>query len=240
MHEGGLIAKGKAYPAFATALARLARDGAVETDWPMWPGAMLATPELRQTVRAQLVDAEGLPRLGVAKVLASSYGCYGEAKAWCDFLEANIAQAQGDTKAMWLLARAYSESAFLPTPDPLAGRKWFDQALAAATSDSLRLKVIQDLVRGTTFNSVFQRARDLLDSVAGQFGGETAARIDALRREVAEAEGEYKVASARYKAQHDAETRSAWEQEIGRRLEEAKKNGDPERTARYEGLLPKR
>jgi hypothetical protein len=237
MHEGGLIANGKAFPAFATALARLARDGAVETEYPWWPGAMLATPELRQAVRDQLVDAEGLPRLGVAKVLASAYGCYGETKAWCDFLEATIAKTQDDTKAMWLLARAYSESASMPEPDPLAGRKWFDQALAAAKSDGLRFRVVQDLVRGEMTCRQYKIASSLLESVAGQFASTQGAAIDALRQAIVQGDYECRLAREQYFAASRAESRAAWEGEIQRRVEEGKQNGRPEEADRYSKML---
>ena len=111
---------------------------------------MLGTTTTRQVLQNEVVDADGNPRLVVIKILAFIYRDAGF-KAWTTwqtFLDSKIAASGGDTKACWMLGKAFTESVSNPSGNPkifLRGKEWMDSALATATSASFRLVVLQGI-----------------------------------------------------------------------------------------------
>jgi hypothetical protein len=158
-------------------------------------------------------------------------------KQWCDFLDSNTEQASGDVKALWLLTRAGVASGLLSKPNPLAGQKWLDQALAAAASDTLRLRVLRVLVDGYIYVNSYVRPIGLLDSIAGQFGAEGRAEVEAMRKEIKEAGERYASAKALHDTEAAVTARTAWQQEIQKRLERARQRGNAEEIRRYEAMI---
>jgi hypothetical protein len=230
-----LFVKGKAFPAFAAALARHARQGTLEVVHLGRVGEVLCTPEARQVLRDELLDSQGSPRLAVVKVLTEAYKKSGESVQWRKALDQGLTETGGgDVKAAWLLARAYTESALSSPPNPLRGQKWLEEALTTAGSPSLRLQALQKLARGYASIGKYDQAADLLNREGARMdGAEAAAAVASLREEVEARRGRVAAEALHAPVRADA----LHKQELRRRLAAAKARGDSEAAARYEGLL---
>jgi hypothetical protein len=231
-----MTGEGKGYPAFAQALARQARQGTLVASEPESLGGVLGTPETRQLLRDEVVDAQGSPRLEVVKILASAYRKTGELAAWLKFLGDRLAaiKDEGDIKALWLLARAYTESVQCQPPVMLRGQEWLEGALKTATSGSLQLEAFQDLVRGYVFIGKYDEALKRLDNPGGLLGGpEFAASLALLRGEVEETRYRRDLEDQAAKGRAVA----AYREELRRRLDKAKAQQDAAEVARYTQLL---
>ncbi|MDY7011782.1 MAG: hypothetical protein SVV80_13675 [Planctomycetota bacterium] len=195
--DTGLTVKGKAYPAFADVLARLAREDKIPFDkwWRYrYYAAPLCTPEARQTLQAELTDAAGNPRTVVASILAIAYREADEIDAWKTFVDKKMAEpgVVGDTRALWLLARAWAEAFLTHEPYPLYGRQWLEEVLDTTTSAALRIVAIEQLVLGYAAACKFDEGYKFLDSTAKRFPDErTADAIKALRPELVRSEIKY-------------------------------------------------
>jgi len=240
MRRHGLTAVGKGYPAFAAALAREGREESLKKGWFTTPylAAPLGTVEARQILQEALLDPQGNPRQGVARVLSWAYRQQGDFEAWEDLLDQRTGQTSGDTKALWLLARAYAESTGLAEPNPLVGRKWLDQALAAARTDPVRLLALDELTRGYVKIQRHQTAIDLLESVAGQMGTEEGREhLEALQAQMETTAAEAEIRRTRDRAIREARVKAAWRAELESRLKRARARDDREAVERYGRLL---
>jgi len=247
MSQVRLTQPGTSYPAYAMALARLAKEGKLPETEPKWIvqwSVPLGTPETQQTVQAELVDGQGIPRLVVTEILARAFRKTGKLDEWRGFLDGKVAAEglSGDVKACWLLARGYVESiAKAHTPHiryPLIGREWLDQALAAAESPSLRFRAVGEIVRGYAAIGRHDQGLAVLDSVAGQFADTDAAKdVNVLRKEIERAKVDHLAALARYKAEHAQRIAKARQRELKRRLAKARARGRRDMIERYEKLL---
>jgi len=205
----GLTGTGKGYPAFASTLARLAKEGklAAPLGWESARilAAPLGTPETQQVVRDELLDAQGTPRLVIAKILAWVHRNAGNLETWRDLLDTKIAASDGDTKARWLQARAYAEALVSEKPDRLAGKTWLEEALSVAESPSLRLEAVRDLVLACAAADRYDDGLACLKTVAGQFTGEAAETLEALGEEVRQRKTawiEEELATTRWRAEY--------------------------------------
>ena len=252
MRMVGLTGKGKGYPAFAAALARHARAGtlaaglaryAPRTYWAPCDPELLAlplgTPESRVVLQDDLVDGNGNPRLGVAKVLAWAYRNTGETDQWLAFLGEKTARTDGDAKALWCVAKAYADPLVPTRPNARRMKKGLDSALAAAATDQGRLIVLREYVdhyKGLDRPTV---AADLLESIRGQFGEESLAAIDAMQEELRREEVARKASAAQHQAAVEAAHKRARLKYALRRLSRAQAAGDSERVAQLEAAIEK-
>ncbi len=232
-YHSEMTGPGKAYPAFALALARHAREGTLVATEPQTLGAMLGTPETRQTLRGELIDAQGYPRAGAAKVLAVAYQVSGEGNDWIALVEQKLKDTQNDPEARsrWLLVRAYSEAARSSPPSPLRGRKWLEEAMA---SSSVRGQALREVVDGHLLYCNYDQALAVLETLGRRFtDAETVETITALQT---------KVKDAKAQALLDAEKMEAcatalFKEEVKRRLVDARARGDTEAIQRCEQAL---
>ncbi len=236
-YRAAMTGPDKGYPGFAQALARHAREGTLVATEPETLSSMLGTPESRQVLRAELLDAGGTPRMGVAKVLSHAYRQAGELTSWREETGRKVSVAEGDTKASWLLVRAYAESVLSSPPAPLSGKEWLEQSLETAASEPVRLLALDALVRGYAFIAKYDEALGLLDSHRGQFQGAQAQEgmevlISVVNEARARAESETQQAGLR--------AARLYEEELVRRLEAARARGDAGEVERYERLLGKK
>ena len=70
MYYAGLATPDKSYPAFASALALMARNGQLVTDEPVGLSIMLGGDASKQMLRNELLDGNSQPRLAIGEVLA--------------------------------------------------------------------------------------------------------------------------------------------------------------------------
>lgn len=234
MHHVGLLDRNsEEYPAFAEVAARLGREGKLaDLEYSSGPyahwGMLLQMPQSRQTLEAALVDDQGAPRLPVAKILAWAYRKADMSEAWRNKIDEKLAAATApDTKALWMLVRAYMEK-----------QPWLDQALATAESESCRLCVLRELVAAHTAETRHDQALSLIDSLAGQFSAqESVAVLDALRQRVEQDRTEALARRVRRNAARQRKTTQVMRQELLRRLAVAEKKGNREETARLRQLV---
>jgi len=189
MVMGGLTGKGKGYAAFASSLARCARERGLQSANFKFLGYPLGTPESRERLRQELVDVDGMPRLGVAKTLAWAHRHVDEMKRWCGYLEEKVGQSSGDAKALWLAAKGYAATLLPKRPIPLRSRQWLNQALAAAESERARLAILKEFAG--FYRAIGQPGDgvEMLESLKQQFGAEALAEVEkfqcGLRRQEA-------------------------------------------------------
>jgi len=202
LYHGQVVGQGKGYPALAEALARHAREGTLELHGPIDElAATLGTPETRQMLRAELLDAEGMPRLAAARVLAWAYRQAGEFEAWRTFVDGQIASASSpDAKAFWLASYAYTDPLIPAQPNFLRSLRWLRQAFAAAESEKARWVLLHELIRFYEERGVWGEAATLVESVKGQFGTEGAASLTVLSAQFRKNEVAVKEAAAQEEA----------------------------------------
>ena len=179
-----LVGPGQGYPAFAAALARLARRGGLASGAHVVLAFPLGTPEARRILAAELLDGQGDPRLGVAKVLSWAYRNAGELTAWRDSLDQNIAASQGDTKALWLAAKGYAVTLLPERPNLLRRKRWLNRALAAAGTEQGRLVVLGEFAEHYRRLGRPDVGAEMLESLQHQFSGEALAAVEDLHQQL--------------------------------------------------------
>jgi len=173
-------------------------------------------------VRDELLDEEGTPRLVIAKTLAWVHRNAGDLETWRGFLDEQIAKPdiEPDTKACWLVAKAYAEALVSEEPDRLAGKTWLQAALGVAASPSLRLEAVRDLVLAYADANRYDQGLSFLETVAPQISSDA---VDALRQQVRRMQKAYleaERAKARWRAEY-----------LEREAVEAAERGDEDRKA---------
>ncbi len=188
--------------------------------------SLLCTPESRQLLQDELIDNQGNPRLAAAKILAWAYRDVGQLKDWRKLVDDKIAASQGDSKALWLAVKAYSDTLVTQPPNPLARKPGLDQALAAAASDPVKMAVLGELVELYKEAKREAAAADLLDSVKSQVGGDTAKSIEGLQAQLRHDDAEHKAADARVQAARTVLQKEAQLQMLRKSLKQAQTAGD--------------
>jgi hypothetical protein len=201
MKAVGLTGKGKGYPGFAAAVARHVRQG---SDIPLSNcetyALALGTADSRQIVEDELLDGQGNPRLAAAKILAGSYQMTGELPKWCDLIEQKIKGTAGDTKALWLAAKGYAETRQVDPPNPWRREYWVKAALAAATSEQVKMVILKEFAEHYRVIKRPAMAADLMESVKGQFGADAAADISRLQTQLRQEDADLRMAEAQIQA----------------------------------------
>lgn len=216
------------FPEMAATLAYFARQGTLRSHWFIEFGRLVSAPQSRAILAAELQDPQGNVRVDVAHILSWSYLVAGDLRSWQTQIDQKIADPNltGDAKALWLVAKAFTDQLADPRLDLRYRRKSLDQALAAAQSEPVRFAVLRELVDLMAALNWRPRALTLIDSLAGQFGPDIAAQIATMRGQIAAENDEL----SRQAAQTDAARAKQWL--IGRlnlcknRLARAKADGN--------------
>jgi len=174
---------------FAATVAAVASRGALEfrAGWePLCIGEALGAAETRQIVRDALLDAQGNPRLGLAKVLACTYKQWGGLDEWRAHVDQQVsaAPANSDKKALWQLVLGYTKSVTPEKPDVLQLRPGVTAALASAATDQVRVIAWRELADMYVSINRPGVAAQMLESVKGQFTGDSLAAIDSMQKDL--------------------------------------------------------
>ena len=177
------------YPEFTSMMVTLARNGSLDAgEWDHSPatsrmlGRLLLTHECRQALRLRIEDARGWVRPGVAEPLTWAYRNSRAIGEWTEYLDQKIASTEGDAKAHWLIARAYTQAVTVNHgTDPLEARELLNQALSEAASVEGRLYVARRIAMAYAFFTERKKGEAFLKSIEGQFTGEGAAGFAKLR-----------------------------------------------------------
>jgi hypothetical protein len=197
----GLVGKGKGYPAYAAALAQQVHGGGGPAEGGIPTYALpLGTPETRGVIQDELLDADGNPRLVVAKLLTWAYFNAGELKSWHDQIETKIGGSQGDTKALWLAVQGYVES-LAPKPlNPAVRIPRLTTALSAVTTEQCKLVILNEFAEASRAQRQFTQTIDLLESVKSQFGADSARAVEGLQAGLRREEADRQAAAERVQA----------------------------------------
>ena len=185
---------GEGDTAIAGYLADLAKRGVLNDSLgnPPTLASGVATLEARSTLEAQLKDSNGAPRLMVAKILSWSNAKAGQLDTWKASLDTSVKFTAGDTRALWLLARAYAEGVGSAPYNPGAGRQWYEEAQAADVSEPAKVQVLLEVARAMSAVKMYKQALATLQSAGGQITSEqSAALLNALHQEIDAANGAF-------------------------------------------------
>ena len=238
----GLAGEDQAYPEYVSVLIRLAKEGKLDARY--WGGPESAIPgntkDALPAIQAELFNGQGSLRLAIAQSLAWTYEKLGQLPAWQKAVDEKLtgAELSGDAKAGWLLTRAYAEFLRSDLRSPLAGKAWLDQALATASSASVRFMALKELVGGYMLIGEHDKAVAAMGSLTEQFSeGEIAAKFADLLTQVVQDKPVYAEAVARAKAEQEAKAARMWRDELQRRLAAARLRDDQETAHQVEWLL---
>ncbi len=229
---------------FAAVLGHLAERGELSVPG-VWPrnfcASMVPGQRCRGILLEALTDGEGAPRLELAKVIGWTYRMADETEAWIGLVERRLETAGGspDHRALWLLARAHAKTleSASEVPEAVRGLSDVKRALAEPAGASIRLVAIAEAVDYYERMGRRTQARSLLDSLAHQFTGESAARMDELRSGLERRANQH---SRRATVASVRRSRAARQAKLGylrRRLALARRRGDRETESKLRAAI---
>jgi hypothetical protein len=250
MHDVGASQPGVEHISYAQALAELARRGGLWTGpdgklsgrgWQRRKVAyMVNAPQSRAIVEAELLDAQGTPRVDTGRILGWAYRYGGELGAWRQRIDAELGREglTDDQRALWLVLRGHARSLH-PVPRQLTRAKSdLDEAFATAQSEPVRFLVLRQLHSYYTTLDQLQATAGLHQSVREQFSDEVLlGRIDQAIAwtERAQQRGEHRRAhQAEQRAREAIEARRTYYQ---RRLAAAEAVGNEARADRLRAAI---
>jgi len=241
--DTGLSGPSKDCSRLAATVAALVAKGGLEfrrVGQSKCVGEAMGTPAGRQIVRDALLDAQGSPRLEAAKILACSYRTYGDFKAWRDYVGQQVSGASdGDRKALWLMVKGYTDAVVPDSPNLLRVAAGATAALSQASTDAVRILAIRELA------NVYERldrpgvAVKIIESMKGQFAGDSLATIESMQHELSKKETERLSVEAKRKAALAAAQKKAMLDHYRERLAEAQAAGDAAKAARITAAIEK-
>jgi hypothetical protein len=238
-----LINNDHEHQAFATAAANLAAAGKLEELWNLDYyfncGAMVMMPKSRAILEAALVDAQGHPRLPVAKILAWGYQEGGHAAQWRDLIAGKRDGASSaDAKALWSAALGYAEALLTPNMRYTRWKTRLNEALALAQSDQVRLAVIDDTAACLMDMNWLAIGVNQLESIKSQFTGDRAAvHISDLQDKLRQKEANRLAKEASNRAGASVLQEQARLQDCRRLLAQATASGDGASVARLQATI---
>ena len=145
-----MAGKDKGYVGVAKVVGRLAREGKL-VNKPLWRYRMLAnalgTKESHAALEAELLDANGLPRIQVAKVLAWCHKNAGQLDTWRQHVDGQVAGPGGaDKKALWLVVKAVTAAIADDAANVRQAKPFLVEALLTNASSAVRITVLRELV----------------------------------------------------------------------------------------------
>jgi hypothetical protein len=185
--------------------------------------------------------------LPVAYTLTYSYLGRHKLAQWVAFLDAKLADPTltGDVRVNWLLARAHAQehrqSAArhypfrfpLPASRPLDSRRYLHQALEAAQSPQVKVRVVQEILARLAWSGQYQAAKDLLSQVANSLPAPQKAIVAAWQQQF---DG-FVAAYGKSLQNRSAEANRAYLATLRARRNKAAGKGDIASASRYDALI---
>ncbi len=190
---------------------------------------------------------DGRCSLPVAYTLTYSYLGRSKLSDWIAFLDAKLADPSltGDTRVNWLLARAqaqeftrrailhYPFKIWYPFSWPLDGMSYLYQALAAAQSPWVKVRVAKEIVVRYTSSGQYQSAKDLLAQVNSSLPAAQQAVVASWQQQI---DGFVAGQGAAVQAQQ-AEATTLYLTTLRRRRDRAAAQGDSASVSRYDAII---
>jgi len=244
LNDTGLSGTGRAYTQYAATMALLTSRGKLNARKLWMPESLaepLGTPETRQTVRDALLDAEGNPRLTVAKILTCAYKRYKEFAAWQTYVHGQVSSApdRSDRKALWLLVKSYTDTKAPRRLDLRRSRPGINMALAHASSEAVRLIALRELASLYADLHRPSVGADVLASVKHQYRGGGLATVESLIRDLRAQEAARQTRIARLDEAAATSRRAAMLAYYRERLLRCQANNEPKEVARLQTAIEK-
>ena len=115
-------------------------------------------------------------------------------------IEAKIKGAEGDSKALWLAAKGYTETVVTVPPNLMRREYWLKAALAAATSEQGKMAVLREFAECFRALKSPATAADLMESVKNQFSPAAVGDIGWLQTQLRREDADLKLADAQAQA----------------------------------------
>lgn len=127
-------------------------------------GRALRDDASRDALMKQLLDEQGRPRMGVAKVVMFAYRAANKLSDLDKIADAksNDAALDGDARALWYLIGAHIHEVKDFGPLPPSGRRRMEQSIAAAEHDATRFTCLRTLAVSLSSVSRHDEARSLI------------------------------------------------------------------------------
>lgn len=213
--------------------------------------AILTTQQLPQQAAAlqnlYLELPDGRCALPTAYTLACSHIGRKTFADWVALLDAKLADTTiaGDRRVNWLLARANAEELdpnssshypdYYPVPffDPLKSQSYLSQALRAAQSPEVKVRVAREIIARLTWHEDFDQAKSTLSSLGQSLPIDEQSLVASLNQNLDS------FISAKQQADKalPAIAREAHLKQLRLRREEAAKQGDDANRSRYDALI---
>ncbi len=244
LDRADLIGCGKGYPSFAAAIVTLIGNNNFDGKAGMSDEHLrslslpLGTALTRTTVQDAMFDSQGMPRLPVLTILTWANRQWGDYVGWRSYVAQQVAEAEGDGKAIWLLGKAFVQVVRGPrVPVYGRGKDSLDLAMGAAESPAVRLAVARELTTYYDHRNRLSLAVSFMESIAGQFEGDALAELRAMQT-VAKADAGKRAQAAvdNQAAQVRARKRSSL-LFYKERLEIAKSQGDAGKITKLGGTI---
>jgi hypothetical protein len=244
LYDRGLTGRGIGYNEYAAEVAERARQGSLGGAKPgtggkqlliachgldfLW-GKPLQSEEAQQIVRRALIDAEGVPRVKVGKILGWAYRSRSsEFNAWRQYVDGELAKSGlgTDARAAWLMVKAHTEAIRFAPVNPGRGTAWLKQAVIAAKSEPLRLAVVDELMAYFEQDKHPQAAARIIESIAHQFSAEAQVRLGKITQRAERARLNKQAQAAASRARHELVGRKGLARHFQTKLAQAEKRND--------------
>jgi len=239
--DTGLAGPTKDCSKFAATVAAVASKGKLDmrVAWvPKCVGEALGTPAGRQIVRDALLDSAGNPRLDVAKILATAHKTHGDFKAWRDYVGQQTAGASdGDRKALWLLAKGYTDSVTPEKQNLLLVEVGATKALGQAASEPTRVLALRELADVHEQLDKPGVAVSIIESIKNQFTGDYLTQIEALQKSLKGKDAARHLQAERAQAAAEAARKKALLAYYEKSLTKATAAGDSARVAKLQAAI---
>ena len=192
--------------------------------------------EAQAQLRKRMLEHDyALPMAVMTLVNAARRGEPGELASLDAYFEEKADSSEGDTKAGWLMARAYAaEASTQPTWSVLHGQSYLNEALLVSTTNDRKREIVKWLVQGQAALGNPDRARGILADHADLYrSGEHYAQSENLQMQINAAA---RAQSTWVQKQVDFETDQR-QQLLLKRLAAARASGNAAQAERYERLL---
>lgn len=190
-----------------------------------------------------LQTADGRCVLPVAYTLSYSYLSQKKQRDWIAFLDAKLADPTltGDLRVNWLLARAHIQELMrnpskhyplrwpFPASWPIDGIGYLTQALNAAQSAPVKLRVAREIIGRYASAAQFQDATALLQQIVGSLPDAQKTIVTAWQQEL--------TTFVAYKQQQPTRAKQTYLKELQARRSQAASHGDSATVTHYDTLI---
>ncbi len=199
---------------------------------------LIQTPQQRERLFETMKQAKAGPTPAVSLIMARAHREHGQYDDYMNRLDdqLEVGGHQGDVLARWYIARALASyvDANYSELNRLRGKRYLDQALAAAQSEAARLEVVDQIAKAYGYTGHAVEGQSFLSSIRPTFEGEKAEQeLDRLEKYLAGVTQAQKLAEDREQRERDQD----WRAGIEKKLAEATEKGNQQAARHYQRLL---